>query len=88
VERSYERPPMNPRSADVYANKKKAKHLYSQQYSQAPSDQEDASTAVSSRSQLRRNQVNSLNGPIQYGHHHGQQASQTPQASLGKAHDL
>jgi hypothetical protein len=48
VERSCERPPMNPRSADVYANKNKV--FYAQQQSQAPSDQEDASTAVSSRS--------------------------------------
>lgn len=86
VERSYERPPVGPRSADVYAAKKKA--FYSQQQSQPPSDQEDASTSVSSRSQLRRNQVNSLNAPIQYNHHHGQPASQTPQASLGKASDL
>jgi len=77
---------MNPRSADVYAHKNKV--FYSQQQSQAPSEQEDASTSVSSRSQARRNQVNSVNAPIQYNHHHGQPASQTPQASLGKANDL
>jgi hypothetical protein len=47
-ERSYERPPINPRSADVYAHKNKV--FYAQQKYQAPSDQEDASTNVSSRS--------------------------------------
>jgi len=47
-ERSYERPPMNPRSADVYAHKNKVYHSVA--HSQAPSDHEDASTRVSSRS--------------------------------------
>jgi len=47
-ERSYERPPMNPRSADVYAHKNKV--YYSQAYSQPTSDHEDVSTRVSSRS--------------------------------------
>ena len=62
-ERSYERPPINPRSADVYAHKNKAfyaQQKYQEKYEkyQAPSDQEDASTNVSSRSQMRRNPVN------------------------------
>ena len=35
---------------------------------------------------MRRNQ--GVNAPIQYKHQHGQPASQTPQASLGKANDL
>jgi hypothetical protein len=48
VERSYERPPINPRSADVYAHKNKV--YYSQVHSRPSSDQEDASTSVSSRS--------------------------------------
>jgi len=75
---------MNPRSADVYAHKNKV--FYSQQQSQPPSDQEDASTNVSSRSGIRRN--HNMNAPIQYNHQHGQPASQTPQASMGKANDL
>jgi len=48
VERSYERPPMNPRSADVY--KQNNKVYYSQAHSRPGSDQEDVSTSVSSRS--------------------------------------
>jgi hypothetical protein len=35
---------------------------------------------------MRRNQ--GVNAPIQYNHQHGLPASQTPQASLGKANDL
>lgn len=84
-ERSYERPPMNPRSADVYKAKSK------KYYSQCTSDHEDASTSVSSRSQIRRNHINSLHGgPYGYKQpHHGQHASQTPQAiPSSKAHDL
>jgi len=61
-ERSYERPPINPKSADVYAHKNKV--FYAQQKYQAPSDQEDASTNVSSRSQMRRNQH--VNNSIHY----------------------
>jgi len=53
---------MNPRSADVYAHKNKV--LQSQQKYRPPSDQDDVSTNVSSRSHMRRNQVASVNGPI------------------------
>lgn len=67
-ERTHERPPMNPRSADVYVSKNK------QYYSQAASDQEDASTSVSTRSQVRRHQPGSLGAPINYSHH-GQHVS-------------
>jgi len=49
VERSYERPPINPRSADVYAHKNKVFQSQNH-YSRPSSDQEDASTSVSSRS--------------------------------------
>lgn len=49
VERSYERPPINPRSADVYAHKNKVIQSVNH-YSRPSSDQEDASTSVSSRS--------------------------------------
>jgi hypothetical protein len=49
VERSYERPPINPRSADVYAHKNKVFQSVNH-YSRPSSDQEDASTSVSSRS--------------------------------------
>lgn len=77
---------MNPRSADVYAHKNKV--FQSQQKYRPPSDQDDVSTNVSSRSQIRRNHVASVNGPIQYNHNQCQPVSHTPQASLGKAHDL
>jgi len=82
-ERSYERPPINPRSADVYAHKNKM--FYAQHKYQAPSDQEDASTNVSSRSQVRRNQI--ANQQIHY-NRDGIHVSHTPQASIGKASDL
>merc|ERR1712100_311815 len=49
-ERSYERPPINPRSADVYAHKNKM--FYGGQHPKyhPTSDHEDTSTNVSSRS--------------------------------------
>jgi len=74
---------MNPKSADVYAHKNKI--YYGQQKYQAPSDHEDASTNVSSRSQMRRNQI--VNESICY-NKNGVHVSHTPQASLGKASDL
>jgi len=79
-ERTHERPPVNPRSADVYASKNK------KYYSQATSDQEDASTSVSTRSQVRRPQPGSLGAPVNYSHHG--HVSQTPQATHAKASDL
>jgi len=59
--------------------------LYGQPKYQAPSDREDASTDVSSRSQMRRNQP--VSNSVQY-NQHGIYVSHTPQASLGKASDL
>ena len=74
---------MNPKSADVYAHKNKM--YYAQQKYQAPSDREDVSTNVSSRSQARRDQI--VNEQINY-NKNGIHVSHTPQASLGKASDL
>jgi hypothetical protein len=68
----------------VYAHKKKLFYAQQQKY-QAPSDQEDASTAMSSRSQMRRNQI--VKEQIHY-NKDGIHVSHTPQASLGKASDL